>query len=197
MLIGYILITTHPETFSLQQHALQQAGCERLILDEVKAGAGATRGGARFAQPGLQRAMSLLRPGDTLVVCRLARLGRSFQDVAQTITELGRRGIGVRSLREEIDTTGSQGQHQLAVFSALAEFEHTLMQERVIPGIRSAQAQGQNFGRKRAMTPEKVKLASQLRRDSSLSVNEICRRLDVSRSTLFRYVGPKGEIRKA
>ena len=140
--------------------------------------------------------MVWLRPGDILVVWRLSRLGRSLQDVAQKLERFAQRGVGVRSLCENIDTSGVEGHAQLHLISALAEFECQLKREQVITGVRRAQAQGRKFGRQRIMTPEKVKQASQLRKDSWVPVKEICRRLGVSKATYYRYVGPKGVIRK-
>jgi DNA invertase Pin-like site-specific DNA recombinase len=188
MLVGYVLITINPEMLSLQQDALKQAGCERVIIDEVE--------GTSFAQPGLEKAFVLMRPGDTLVVWRLDRLGRSLQDVVHKMEELNRRRIGLRSLHEDIDTTGPYGQHQLRVLSALAAFERDLIRERTLAGLRIARAQGRLGGRRREVSPEAVQMAARLMKDPSISVREICEILGVSRTTLYHYVGPEGEIRK-
>jgi DNA invertase Pin-like site-specific DNA recombinase len=148
-------------------------------------------------RPGLQEAWRQLRPGDTLVVWRLDRLGRSLKDLVHRVEELQQRGIGFRSLQEAIDTTSAAGKLQFHVFSALAEFERELIRERTLAGLRAARARGRTGGRPRAMTPEKVRLAGRLMSDPTLQVDEICATLGVSRATLYRYVDPKGAVRRA
>jgi DNA invertase Pin-like site-specific DNA recombinase len=107
------------------------------------------------------------------------------------------RGIGFRSLQEALDTTSAAGKLQFHVFSALAEFERELIRERTMAGLRAARARGRKGGRPRAMTPEKVRLAGRLMSDPTLQVDEICATLGVSRATLYRYVDPKGAVRRA
>lgn len=188
MLVGYVLITTNPELLPLQQAALTQAGCARVIIDEVK--------GASFEQPGLEKAFVLMQPGDTLAVWRLDRLGRSLQDVVHKIEELSRRRIGLRSLQEDIDTAGPYGQRQIEVFSALVAFERDLRRERTLAGLQIARAQGRFGGRRREVSPETVQTAARLMKDPAVSTREICELLGMSRATLYRYVSPEGEIRK-
>ena len=188
MFVGYVRVSHSAETLPLQQAALKQAGCERIVMDEVQRDP--------FEQLALQKALSLMQPGDTLVVWRLDRLGRSLQDVVQKVEELARRQIGLRSLQEGIDTRGPAGRYQLQAFSALAECQRTLLRERTKVGLSAARARGRQGGRKRAMTPEMVQLAAQLVKDPALDTHEICTELGVSRSTLYRYVGPNGEVRR-
>jgi DNA invertase Pin-like site-specific DNA recombinase len=188
MLIGYARVSTDDQNLDLQIDALNRAGCERIFSDEIS--------GAKAHRPGLAEALDFLRPQDTLVVWRLDRLGRSLKDLVEKVELLRGRGIGFRSLHENIDTTSSAGKFQFHVFSALAEFERDLIRERTLAGLQAARARGRVGGRKREMTPEKMKMAAQLLRDGSIQVAEICKTLNVSRSTLYRYVSPDGEIRQ-
>ncbi len=128
---------------------------------------------------------------------RLDRLGRSLKDLVHRIEELQQQGIGFRSLQEALDTTSAAGKLQFHVFSALAEFERELIRERTLAGLRAARARGRKGGRPKVMTPEKVRLAARLMSDPTLAVEEICATLGVSRATLYRYVDPKGEVRRA
>jgi DNA invertase Pin-like site-specific DNA recombinase len=187
MLVGYARVSTEDQNLNLQTDALQQAGCEKLFHDEMS--------GAKAERPGLQEALDFMRSGDTLVVWRLDRLGRSLKDLIQKVEDLKQRNIGFRSLHESLDTTSPGGKFQFHVFSALAEFERDLIRERTMAGLRAARARGRTGGRRRVMTAEKVKMASRLMQDASVSVDEICRTLQVSRATLYRYVGPNGEVR--
>ena len=127
---------------------------------------------------------SFVRPGDTLVVWRLDRLGRSLKDLIRCVEELKEREVEFRSLHESIDTASPSGKLQFHIFSALAEFERDLIRERTLAGLKAARARGKLGGRRRSMTPEKVKLASRLMQDPAVSVDEICRTLRVSRATL-------------
>lgn len=188
MLVGYARVSTDDQNLDLQTDALTQAGCERLFSDEMS--------GAKSQRPGLNEALDFVRSGDTLVVWRLDRLGRSLKDLVQRVEQLRERGVGFRSLHENIDTTSSVGKFQFHVFSALAEFERELIRERTLAGLQAARARGRMGGRKRSMTPEKVKMAARLMKDPAISVEEICRTLGVSRTTLYRYVTPEGKVRQ-
>lgn len=187
MLVGYARVSTEEQNFDLQIDALQQAGCEKIFQDEMS--------GAKAERPGLSAALSFARNGDTLVVWRLDRLGRSLKDLIARVEDLQQRGVAFRSLHESIDTGSPSGKLQFHIFSALAEFERDLIHERTMAGLKAARARGRVGGRKRSMTSEKVKLASRLMQDRTISVDAICRTLHVSRATLYRYIGPQGEIR--
>src|SRR3954469_15883013 len=126
MLIGYARVSTLDQTLALQQDALTATGCEPLYTDTVSA--------SETERPGLTQALSHLRPGDTLVVWRLDRLGRSLSHLIETVRQLQEQGIGFRSLQEQIDTTSSGGKLIFHVFGALAEFERDLIRERTYAG---------------------------------------------------------------
>jgi DNA invertase Pin-like site-specific DNA recombinase len=186
MLIGYARVSTHDQTLALQQDALTQAGCERIFTD--------TASGAKADRPGLNQAVSFARDGDTLVVWKLDRLGRSLPHLIETISELQDRGIGFKSLTEQIDTTTSGGRLIFHVFAALAEFERDVIRERTQAGLTAARARGRRGGRPRAAALDdarKVALAQRLYDDKTNAIADICKTLRVSRSTLYRYVQVK------
>jgi DNA invertase Pin-like site-specific DNA recombinase len=180
MLIGCARVSTLDQTLALQQDALQAAGCEHISTD--------TASGSLAERPGLTQALSHLRAGDTLVVWRLDRLGRSLAHLIDTIRELQERGIGFRSLQEQIDTTTSGGKLVFHVFGALAEFERDLIRERTHAGLAAARARGRLFGRPRALRPQQVKQLQTLAKDERNTVREICQTLGISRATFYRYV---------
>jgi DNA invertase Pin-like site-specific DNA recombinase len=182
MLIGYARVSTTDQTLALQQDALTTAGCERIFTD--------TASGNRPDRPGLEEALTYARPGDTLVVWRLDRLGRSLKHLIETVTHLQETGIHFRSLQEQIDTGSSGGKLIFHVFGALAEFERDLIRERTNAGLAAARARGRVGGRP-GLTPEKARLAQTLYNDKTTSIAEICKTLRISRATLYRYVTPR------
>ena len=188
MLVGYARISTPDQKLDLQLDALREAGCERTFTDEAS--------GAKTDRPGLTEALAFARTGDTLVVWRLDRFGRSLKDLVGRVDELRERGVGFRSLTEGVDTTSSTGKLVFHVFGALAEFERDLIRERTMAGLASARARGRKGGRPRAMDEEKIHVATRLMKDSEVSVAEVCRAVGVSSATLYRYVAPDGTVRQ-
>ena len=182
MNIGYARVSTGEQTLDLQGDALTAAGCESIYTDVIS--------GTKETRPGLDEALSYIRKGDTLVVWRLDRLGRSLKHLIETVTELQGRGVGFRSLTEQIDTTTSGGKLIFHVFGALAEFERDLIQERTHAGLRAARARGRTGGRpKKLADPKTMALARRLYDDGNTDVATICRTLGVSRATLYRALG--------
>jgi DNA invertase Pin-like site-specific DNA recombinase len=180
MLIGYARVSTNDQTIALQQDALTAAGCQELYTD--------TASGSLAERPGLADALSHLRPGDTLVVWRLDRLGRSLKHLIETVTALSERGVGFRSLQEQIDTTTSGGKLIFHVFGALAEFERDIIRERTRAGLSAARARGRVGGRRRVLTPREVSQLRTLAADWQNSVADICRTFKIGRTTFYRYV---------
>src|SRR5579864_3696146 len=182
MLIGNARISTQDQTLYLQTDALTRAGCEKIFTD--------TMSGATSERPGLQDAMTHLRAGDTLVVWRLDRLGRTLKHLIATITDLSDHGIGFKSLQENMDTTTSGGKLIFHIFGALAEFEREVIRERTNAGLQAARARGRFGGRPtiQSIDPKKVALARKLFDDKSMPVKEICETLHIGRSTLYRYI---------
>ena len=182
MLIGYARVSTQDQTLDLQTDALRQVGCEKIFTD--------TTSGVKSERPGLQEAMNHLRAGDTLVVWRLDRLGRTLKHLIATITNLSDKGIGFKSLQEYIDTTTSGGKLIFHIFGALAEFEREVIKERTNAGLQAARARGRLGGRPKlqSLDPKKIALARKLYEDGNTPVKEICDTLHIGRSTLYRYI---------
>src|SRR3954462_14520853 len=172
MLVGYARVSTIDQTPDLQYDALSKVGCTKIFTD--------TASGAQAEREGLTDALSFVRPGDTLVVWKLDRLGRSLKDLITPITELEPRKIGLKSLTEQIDTTTSGGKLIFHNFGALAEFERDIIRERTNAGLAAARMRGKLGGRPKALSPEKIKLARKLYADTGTSVAEICNMLGIS-----------------
>jgi DNA invertase Pin-like site-specific DNA recombinase len=180
MLIGYARVSTGDQTLDLQTDALNTAGCDRVFTDILS--------GVKAERPGLAEAIDYVRVGDTLVVWRLDRLGRSLQHLIETVTQLETKGIGFRSLTEQIDTTTPGGKLIFHVFGALAEFERDLIRERTHAGLASARARGRVGGRPKKLSAKQLALAQQLYADNQTDVATICTTLGISRTTLYRVL---------
>lgn len=176
MLIGYARVSTVDQTLALQQDALQQAGCERLFTDVLS--------GSTTERPGLSQALDHLRLGDVLVVWKLDRLGRSLPHLIAVIQQLQARGIGFRTLSEQMDTTTAGGQLIFHIFGALAEFERALIRERTQAGLAAARARGRVGGRRPKLTVDQIEMARELL--ATRSVAEVAEALHVSRATVYR-----------
>ncbi len=181
MLVGYARVSTPDQHLDLQRDALQDVRCERLFTD--------TASGAKTARPGLTEALKTCRSGDTLVVWKLDRLGRSLPHLVETVRDLVARGIGFKSLQENIDTTTAGGKLIFHLFASLAEFERDLIRERTNAGLSAARARGKRGGRpKGVMDERKQKAALALKHDATCSVAEICQSLGICRNTYYKYV---------
>ena len=180
MLVGYARVSTDDQDLSLQRDALDAVGCERIFEDQAS--------GAKAERPGITQAVAFIRSGDTLVVWRLDRLGRSLSQLIELVTQLEERGVGFRSLTEQIDTTTSGGRLIFHIFGALAEFERNLICERTNAGLAAARARGRFGGRPKALSPKRAELARTLYMEGSHPISAICTELQISRTTLWRYV---------
>ena len=183
MLIGYARVSTADQTLDLQKDALHQAGCSKIFTD--------TASGAKAERTGLDEALNYVRAGDTLVVWRLDRLGRSLNHLIETITGLNNRHIGFKSITESIDTTTSGGKLIFHIFGALAEFERDIIRERTQAGLQAARARGRKGGRPKSLTGKKAAIAQELYHNKNNTIDEICKTLNVSRATFYRYVKAK------
>ncbi len=180
MLIGYQRVSTDDQNLALQQDALKGVGCEKVFSDKMS--------GAKADRPGLKKAFDFAREGDTLVVWRLDRLGRSLKDLIALVEELESRKIGLRSLQENIDTTTSGGKLIFYLFGALAEFERNLIRERTQAGLQAARARGRKGGRRPKLTAQQIEIGKLLAADPKHSVTSICDHLGISRPTYYRYI---------
>lgn len=188
MLIGYARVSTSDQRLDLQTDALAAADVGRVFTD--------TASGASSSRPGLEEALAFARPGDTIVVWRLDRFGRSLKDLVTRIDELRARDVGFRSLTEGIDTTNPAGRLVMHLFGSLAEFERELIRERTLAGLESARSRGRKGGRPASMDRRMVQQAATLLSQPDAVAAEVCELLGVSKSTLYRHVSPSGEIRK-
>lgn len=180
MRIGYARVSTAEQNLDLQRGALKAAGCERVITDKAS--------GAVAARPGLEKLKEQLRAGDTLVVWRLDRLGRSLRDLIGWMTYLEEEKVGLLSLHEAIDTTTTSGKLTFHLFGALAEFERNLIRERTQAGLAAARSRGRKGGRPTALDKDKRDLAVKLYHDNEVSIAKICTMLGISKPTLYAYV---------
>lgn len=178
-LLGYARVSTADQNPALQLDALKEAGCFRVFTDHAS--------GALTERPALTACLDHLRPGDTLVVWRLDRLGRSLPHLLSTINDLANRDVAVRSLSESLDTATATGKLTLAVFGALAQFERDLARERTVAGLAAARARGAQPGRPKRLTADRLEVARQLI-NSGKPVTEVARTLEVGRTTLYRYL---------
>jgi DNA invertase Pin-like site-specific DNA recombinase len=179
MLVGYGRVSTQDQNPDLQEDALRAAGCERLFIEKASSG--------KADREKLKLALDYVREGDTLVVWRLDRLARSIRELIQTLENLERRGIGLRSLTEAIDTTTAGGRLVFHIFGSIAEFERALIRERTRAGLVAAKARGVHGGPKPKLTGERLDHARNLLK-SGASVSSVSRVMGVSRATVLRSV---------
>ena len=185
-LLGYARVSTLEQNADLQADALTAAGCWRVFTDHVS--------GVKAERPELGRVLEQLRDGDTLVVWRLDRLGRSLRHLIDVVADLSAHGVGFWSVTESIDTTTSGGRLIFHVFGALAEFERDLIRERTLAGLQAARRRGRAGGRPALMTKDKTTTAQRMYDQQELTVEQIARALGVSRSTIYRALNRTGSI---
>ena len=183
MQIGYCRVSTDDQLLHLQKDALNQVGCSKIFEDVMS--------GAKDSRPGLNDALEYLREGDTLVVWRLDRLGRNLKHLVGVVESLEQRKIGFKSLQESIDTSTSSGRLVFHLFCALAEFERNLIRERTIAGLEASRARGKAGGRPKVLDDKQIDIGKALAADKTRPVMEICKHLNISRPTFYRYIAPK------
>lgn len=177
-LLGYARVSTNDQDARLQHDALTAAGCYRIFTD--------TASGTLESRPELDKLLDQIRPGDTLVVWRLDRLGRSIRHLINHMDSLQQRRIDFKSLQESIDTSSSGGRLVFNIFASLAEFERDLIRERTNAGLQAARARGRVGGRPVALSPDKLRTAIRLYEQQDMTVAQIGEVLGVSRSTVYR-----------
>ncbi|AXS84545.1 recombinase family protein [Marinobacter sp. Arc7-DN-1] len=176
MIIGYARVSTQDQNSELQVDALEKAGAEQVFQEKLT--------GKLRERPVLSQCLRTLRKGDVLVVWKLDRLARSLKDLVEIVQDLHGREIGFKSLTESIDTTSSGGRLVFHIFGALAEFEHDLIRERTIAGLKAARARGRKGGRKPAMSDADVKKAAAMLLDPNITKKEVAEHFVVARTTL-------------
>jgi DNA invertase Pin-like site-specific DNA recombinase len=180
MKIGYARVSTADQHLRMQEDALKSVGCDDIYHDIAS--------GTKTARTGLDDALSHLRAGDTLVVWKLDRLGRSLKHLIETIQKLNDKGIGFQSLQESIDTTTTGGKLVFHFFSALAEFERDLIRDRTKAGLAAARARGRQGGRPPMLSNDQVNKMTRYYDEGKNTVNEICKIFGISRSCFYAYL---------
>ena len=180
MKVGYARVSTADQHMHMQEDALKADGCEEIYRDIAS--------GAKTDRPGLDDALSYLREGDTLVVWKLDRLGRSVQHLIQTIKSLSDNNIGFKCLQENIDTTTSGGKLIFHIFSALAEFERDLITERTKAGLKAARARGKMGGRPPTLNNRQVTRMIEMYDEGNNTVADICKIYSISRPSFYNYL---------
>jgi len=180
--IGYARVSTGDQNLSLQVDELTKSGCQKIFKDKVS--------GAKTERKGLEDCLSSLQEGDTLMVWRIDRLGRSLKHLVEVVTNLKNKGIKFKSLHDgAIDTTTASGELIFNIFGSLAQFERQLIQERTQAGLSAARARGRLGGRKPVSAEDKRVLAvKKLSADKSMSIAAICETIGISRATYYRFV---------
>ena len=183
-LIGYARVSTQEQDLNLQLDALEKAGCskDKIFVDKIS--------GSKAERPGLEKCLAVIQPGDTLLVWRLDRLGRSMVHLISLIEDLRTKQIGFKSICDgAIDTTTASGELIFNIFSSLAQFERRLIQERTKAGLDAARARGRQGGRKKVeATNPKVMMAKNMHKDHGMSIENICKTLKISRASFYRYL---------
>jgi DNA invertase Pin-like site-specific DNA recombinase len=191
MKFGYIRVSKDKQATLLQEDAMKKERCDKVFLDKMT--------GKRFDRPEFLKMLEMLRPGDILVIWRLDRLGRSLKELIETVMMLAERGVELRSLKENIDTSTPTGKLMFHIIASLAEFERDIISERTQAGLEAARARGRKGGRPKAtskLRPGQLERARQLYAARSNTVAEIMALTGIkSRATFYKYVVHAGEVR--
>ena len=185
MLIGYARVSTQDQNLDLQTEALTKVGCKKIYNDKIS--------GGRAERPGLTKALEMLREGDTLVVWKLDRLGRSVKNLVDLVGELHQQGIQFKSLTDAIDTGTPSGRFFFHVMASLAEMERELTVERTRAGLEVARQLGRKGGRRRQMTESKIESAKKLLANG-VPPRDVATNLGVSVPTLYRWIPASGRV---
>lgn len=191
LLLGYERVSTDDQNLHLQRDALTAAGCTEIYSEKQSRALKSTE------RPELRNLLRAIRPGDTLVVWKLDRLGGNLVDLITVSDDLAQRGIHFRSLTENIDTSTATGRMFFQFISMLAEFERSRLIERTRAGLAAARARGRKGGRPKALTAKQVREARAMLKDPEITVADVCKHLGVSRTTLYKYVGTVAPERAA
>ena len=187
MKIGYARVSTRDQNLELQLDALTQAGCALIYQEKVS--------GALAARVELDKMLLQVRPGDTVYIYKLDRLGRSLKHLLDLVADLQRRDIGLISLTDAINTSSAQGRLVLNLFASLAEFERELIRERTLAGLAAARARGRVGGRKPGLSEEAqrtARAAELLYKARALSVDDMARSLRICKATFYKYLHHRG-----
>lgn len=187
MKLGYARVSTQEQNLALQLDALKNIGCDKIYQEKIS--------GASADRPELKKLLELIREGDTLVIWKLDRLGRSLGHLIALVADLEQRQIGLLSLNDPVDTTTAQGRLIFRIFASLAEFEREVIRERTLAGLASARRRGQLLGRPKGLSKaaqQKARIAESLYKEATYSVEQIARELSISKTTLYKYLRQRG-----
>ena len=179
--VGYARVSTRDQNLDGQTDALEAAGCEKVFIEHAS--------GVLAKRPALEDALDYLRTGDTLVVTKLDRLGRSVRNLKEVVDGLEKRGVGLKALSQGIDTTTPGGRLFFHMLAAIAEFEHDLIVERTKDGLAAARARGRKGGGRIKMSPTKIRQARAMYDEKTYTVQQIAETFGVSRGTIYRHLG--------
>jgi DNA invertase Pin-like site-specific DNA recombinase len=180
MKIGYARVSTIEQNLDMQLDALKEAGCDRVYEDKAS--------GAKTDRQGLRSAIENLREGDTLVVYKLDRIGRSLKDLISIITDLNEKSVQIVSIKDSIDTSSASGKLMLNMLCVLADYERTLIRERTNAGLQAARARGRSGGRPSVLTAQQIKAARALYDSKQVTIDDICKQINCSKPTFYRNV---------
>ena len=186
-MIGYARVSTKDQNPGLQIDALQEAGCKKIYIDRMS--------GATEKRPELDKMIESLYPGDTIVIWKLDRLGRSLQHLVKLVNEFQAKQVQLKSLNDPVDTTTPSGTLIFNIFASIAEFEREILKERTMAGLRSARERGRIGGRPKGLSQkaqEKAMVAETLYKIENYPVSAICRQLNISKATLYKYLRSRG-----
>lgn len=193
MRIGYARVSTQDQNLELQLHALKEAGCAKIYQEKIS--------GGKKERPELNRMMESLRPGETVVVWRLDRLGRSLKHLIEIVDELSHMDVNFISLADNIDTSSAQGRLILGIFGSLAEYERELTRERTLAGLQAAKRAGVKLGRPRGLSHQSKRRAKAVANlyKSGNSVSDIRNIIgNISTKTIYNYLAMEGvELRSS
>lgn len=183
MKIGYARVSTTDQNLDLQLDALKSEGCEEIYFDKIS--------GSTTTRPQFDEMKKRLRKGDTVIVYKLDRLGRSLKHLIETVSEFNESEISFKSLQDPVDTTSSQGKLIFNIFASLAEFERDIIRDRTNAGLKSARARGRIGGRPKGLSEDALKTAeicASLYEGGKHGANEIAKRMSISKATLYKYL---------
>jgi DNA invertase Pin-like site-specific DNA recombinase len=183
MKFGYARVSTNLQNPELQQDELKKQGCEKIFTDIIS--------GAQFDRPELDSMLKQLRHGDTVVVWRLDRLGRSIKELINLSNHFQELGVNFISCNESINTSTTTGRLIFNIFSSLAEFERELIKERTVAGLNAARARGRTGGRPFKLDNKRIKKLKEYYQDKSIEIKDLCVMFNISRATLYRLVAEK------
>lgn len=184
MKVGYARVSTLDQSLNLQIDALKREGCDRIFTDEGISG-------SKRERPGLDEALTFIREGDTLVIWKLDRLGRSLSHLLEIIEGFKKRGVHFRSIQDSFDTATAAGKMIFSVMGAMAEYERNLTHERTMAGLASARARGRMGGRPYKLTEADIKIGVALAEKGEMTVGEICEQIGCKRNTYYRRIAPR------